>query len=142
MTDRISQQRRSWNMSRIRGKDTAPERLVRSMLHKAGYRFRLHPPKLPGTPDIVLKKYSAVIFVNGCYWHRHSGCKKATTPSTRTAFWQAKFKATVDRDVRKAAELSAKGWRVITVWECELESRPQTVLGKIVIGLSGGNDGA
>lgn len=131
MVDRISQERRSWNMSRIRGRDTGPELKLRSLLHRAGYRFRLHDRKLPGRPDIVLKKYRTAIFVHGCYWHRHPGCPKATTPQTRKEFWQKKFDATVQRDRRKAAELRAMGWQVITVWECELEKAPVAVLRKV-----------
>jgi DNA mismatch endonuclease (patch repair protein) len=115
-------------MSRIRGKDTKPEKLMRSLLHRAGYRFRLHDPKLPGKPDIVLKKFKAVVFVNGCYWHRHPGCPKAYTPKTNTEFYQAKFDATVERDRRKANELREMGWRVITVWECELQKDCNAVL--------------
>lgn len=128
MVDRISEEHRSWNMSRIRGANTKPELLLRSLLHCAGYRFRLHDPKLPGRPDVILKKYRAVIFVHGCYWHRHHNCPNTTTPGTRTAFWQAKFDDTVERDKRKAAELTSRGWRVITVWECELEKDPEGVL--------------
>lgn len=131
MVDRVSEEQRSWNMSRIRGTDTKPEVLLRSLLHGAGYRFRLHDTKLPGRPDIILKKYRAVIFVHGCYWHRHLNCPNATTPSTRTKFWQTKFDDTVKRDKRKAAELTDHGWRVITVWECELEKDPQRVLDDI-----------
>lgn len=142
MTDRLSPERRSWNMSRIRGKDTAPERHLRSMLHRAGYRFRLHSANLPGKPDIVLRKHAVAIFVNGCYWHRHAGCKNATTPSTRPEFWKAKFQATVDRDARKSAQLAADGWRVITVWECDLASKPQAVIDKIKVILAGGDSGS
>ena len=131
MVDRISEERRSWNMSRIRGKNTLPELRLRSLLHGAGYRFRLHDPKLPGRPDIVLKKHRTAIFVHGCYWHRHPDCPNATTPGTRTEFWQAKFDGTVERDKRKAAELRAFGWCVITVWECELGKNPQDVLNNI-----------
>ena len=131
MADRISEQRRSWNMSRIRGKDTAPELQLRSLLHRAGYRFRLHYPTLPGRPDIVLPKYQTAVFVHGCYWHRHPGCPLAATPKTRTRFWQAKFDDTVRRDQRKAAELTQLGWRVITVWECELDRNPEEVLWEI-----------
>jgi len=123
MADRISKERRSWNMSRIRGKDTKPELLLRSMLHKAGYRFRLHRKDLPGKPDIVLPKYRTAIFVNGCYWHRHKGCPNATTPKTRPEFWEAKFKDTVERDKRNVAELESLGWNVVTVWECKLKKR-------------------
>lgn len=141
MVDSLSPEHRSWNMSRIRGKDTGPETQLRSMLHRAGYRYRLHSPDLPGRPDIVLRKYSTVIFVNGCYWHRHRGCRKATTPTTRTEFWLAKFKATVDRDIRKTAELIAAGWRVLVVWECEIASQPVAVLKRIKAELEGTADG-
>ena len=128
MVDRISKEHRSWNMSRIRYKDTVPEKHLRSLLHRAGYRFRLHQPNLPGRPDLVLPKYRAVIFVHGCYWHRHKDCPNATTPKSFTDFWQDKFDGTVERDKRKARELSRMGWRVITVWECELERNPSGVL--------------
>ena len=121
MTDRLSRKHRSWNMSRIRGKDTAPERLVRSALHRAGYRFRLHSEPLPGRPDLVLPKYRTVVFVHGCFWHRHSGCRFAYTPKSRTAFWNAKLDANVKRDRRTARELRGLGWKVITVWECEAD---------------------
>ena len=117
--DRISRERRSWNMSRIRGKDTAPERLVRSMLHRMGYRFRLHVSSLPGKPDIVLPKHKTVIFVHGCFWHRHRGCKYAYTPKSRSGFWHKKFSDNVRRDREKQAQLRELGWRVHTVWECE-----------------------
>ena len=140
MADRISEQRRSWNMSRIRGKDTAPELHLRSLLHRAGYRFRLHHPTLPGRPDIVLPKYRAAVFVHGCYWHRHAGCPLAATPKTRTGFWQAKFDNTVRRDRRKARELAQLGWRVITVWECQLEKNPEEALRGVKKLLKGGRN--
>ncbi|WP_223478074.1 very short patch repair endonuclease [Oricola indica] len=122
MADRISKAHRSWNMSRIRGKDTKPEKLLRSALHRAGFRFRLHSGNLPGKPDIVLPKYRTVIFVHGCYWHRHSGCRHATTPKSNIDFWNGKFAATVERDLRNVADLEAAGWRVLIVWECEIEA--------------------
>ncbi|MBF0887823.1 MULTISPECIES: very short patch repair endonuclease [Gluconobacter] len=122
MADTISAERRSWNMSRIRGRDTAPEIRLRSLLHRVGFRFRLHTKDLPGKPDIVLPKYHTVIFVHGCFWHRHEGCRNATKPSTRTEFWQAKFDGNVARDKRNKAALEAAGWTVITVWECELKA--------------------
>lgn len=131
MTDRLSAERRSWNMSRIRSRDTKPEITLRSLLHRAGFRFRLHAQGLPGKPDVVLKKYKTAIFVHGCFWHRHEGCNKATTPSTRRDFWQSKFNANVERDDRKTAELILTGWRVLTVWECELEKSPNQVIEKI-----------
>jgi len=109
-------------MSRIRGRDTGPELRLRSLLHRAGFRFRLHAKDLPGKPDIVLPKYHTVIFVHGCFWHRHEGCRYATTPSTRAEFWQAKFDGNVERDNRNRAALEAAGWTVMTVWECELKA--------------------
>jgi DNA mismatch endonuclease (patch repair protein) len=115
-------------MSRIRGKNTTPEVHLRKLLHAAGYRFRLHAPDLPGKPDIVLKKYKTVIFVHGCFWHRHDGCNGATIPKTRTEFWTEKFRATVERDLRKKEELEQAGWKVIVVWECELKTGPDEVL--------------
>ena len=107
-------------MSRIKSKDTTPERIVRSFLHRNGFRFRLHVKDLPGKPDIVLPKYKTVIEVRGCYWHRHEGCKDATTPSTNTEFWQKKFAENVARDKRTEHELKKLGWNVIVVWECEI----------------------
>ena len=121
MTDRISKEHRSWNMSQIRDKNTTPEILLRKRLHKAGYRFRLHTPSLPGKPDIVLKKYKTVIFVHGCFWHRHKNCPNSTVPKTNIEFWANKFRGTVKRDRTKQAELKKAGWQVITVWECQLK---------------------
>ena len=131
MADRISPEHRSWNMSRIRGKDTGPELCLRSLLHRAGFRYRLHDTTLPGKPDLVFPRYRTVIFVHGCYWHRHSGCKYAATPRTRTDFWLAKFQGTVERDRRTAEALTQRGWRVITVWECELKRDPAGVVFEI-----------
>lgn len=131
MVDRISKEHRSWNMSRIKGKDTGPEKQLRSMLHRAGYRYHLHHRELPGRPDIVLPKYRTAIFVHGCYWHRHKGCSNATTPKTRTEFWQKKFSDTVKRDKLKEEQLKRLGWHVITVWECELKKKPQAVLEQV-----------
>jgi len=110
-------------MSRVRAHDTKPERVVRSVLHSMGYRFRLHRSELPGTPDIVLAKFSTVILVHGCFWHRHAACPKATTPKTRTRFWAAKFQANKARDRRVRRKLIACGWSVITVWECQTVDR-------------------
>ena len=124
MTDHLSPERRSWNMSRIRNKDTKPEIMVRSILHGLGFRFTVNGPKnkkLPGKPDIVLPRYRTVVFVHGCYWHRHKGCKETTTPKTRTEWWQAKFDGNVERDKRNQHELKKLGWKVIVVWECEVK---------------------
>ena len=123
MADRLTREHRSWNMSRIRGTDTRPERQLRSLLHRAGLRFRLHARHLPGRPDIVLPKYRTAIFVHGCFWHRHR-CGNATVPATRTAFWQEKFKGNVLRDACNQAALRSAGWKVQVVWECELDADP------------------
>ena len=120
--DNISPEHRSWNMSRIKSKDTIPERIVRSYLHYHGFRFRLHVKDLPGHPDIVLPKYKTVIEVRGCFWHRHPGCRQATTPSTNIDFWQEKFKRNVDRDRNTEKRLNELGWKLIVVWECELQN--------------------
>lgn len=122
-------------MSRIRCKDTKPERLLRSLLYRAGFRFRLHAADLPGKPDIVLRKYHTVIFVHGCFWHRHEGCVNATTPKSRTEFWIEKFRRTVERDRRKQTELEDAGWKVLTVWECELNSNPNEFVNRLTIQL-------
>lgn len=119
MVDRLSKEKRSWNMSRIKCKDTKPELAVRSLLHRMGYRFRLHKKDLPGKPDIVLPKYKTVIFVHGCYWHRHKGCKYAYNPKSKVDFWQKKFDGNVERDKKKRIELKQLGWNVIVIWECE-----------------------
>lgn len=119
--DRLTPEKRSWNMSRIKSKDTTPERVVRSFLHRNGFRFRLHVKDLPGKPDIVLPKYKTVIEVRGCYWHRHEGCKDATVPSTNAEFWQKKFAENVARGQRTEQELKSLGWNVIVVWECEVK---------------------
>lgn len=131
MTDSLTAERRSWNMSRIRSRDTGPERTMRSILHRAGFRFRLHDRSLPGTPDIVMKKHRAVILVHGCYWHRHEGCRNATTPSSRTDFWQEKFDATVTRDERNIEAQKELGWKPIVVWECDLKKRSEQVVDEI-----------
>lgn len=126
--DIVSPEKRSWMMSRIKGANTAPEKKVRSGLHCRGFRFRLHRRDLPGRPDIVLPKFQAVILVHGCYWHRHSGCKYATTPSTNTDTWLNKFAATVLRDQHNRRRLIDAGWRVAVVWECALKDSLPTVI--------------
>ena len=110
---------RSALMAKVRGKDTRPELLVRRTVHALGYRFRLHRRDLPGTPDLVFAGRRTVLFVHGCFWHRHPGCRLASTPKTRVAFWETKFAANVERDRRKEGELRTTGWRVGVVWECE-----------------------
>jgi len=112
-------------MSRIRCKNTKPERVVRSLLHRMGYRFRLHRADLPGKPDVVLPKYRAVVFVHGCFWHRHRGCEYAYTPKSRVRFWKKKFQDNVKRDAEVKQQLEGMGWHVIIVWECELRDLGQ-----------------
>lgn len=110
-------------MRQVKGRDTSPEKIVRSLLHRMGYRFRLQRDDLPGKPDIVLPRFKTVVFVNGCFWHRHSGCKRATTPATNVDYWQTKFARNVARDARNQTELEKMGWRVVIVWECELKDK-------------------
>lgn len=119
MTDIVTPERRSEMMSRIRGKNTTPELRVRSLLHRAGFRYRLHVDSLPGRPDITLPKYRTVVRVQGCYWHRHAGCRLAYEPKSRVDFWNAKFAANLARDAVQREELEGAGWHVIDVWECE-----------------------
>ena len=119
--DTLTKKHRSWNMSRIKGSNTGPERIVRSILHRMGYRFSLHRKDLPGKPDITLPKHKTLVFVHGCFWHRHKGCKDATMPKTRRAFWRKKLEGNVARDKVKQSALRTLGWRVIVVWECETE---------------------
>jgi DNA mismatch endonuclease (patch repair protein) len=119
MPDIVSKEVRSRMMSGIRGKDTAPEMLVRRYMHRAGLRYRLHVKVLPGRPDIVVQRHRTVVFVHGCFWHCHQGCKDAAQPKTRPEFWMAKLDGNVARDARDQRLLVDLGWRVLTVWECE-----------------------
>jgi DNA mismatch endonuclease (patch repair protein) len=109
-------------MAAIRGRDTGPELAVRRILHRLGYRFRLHRRDLPGTPDIVLPRFRTAIFVHGCFWHRHPQCRFATTPRTRRDFWETKFRQNIERDERHLAEIRRLSWRPVVVWECELRN--------------------
>jgi DNA mismatch endonuclease (patch repair protein) len=128
MVDIVDPSSRSRMMAGIKGRDTTPERTVRSHLHKAGLRFRLQAKGLPGRPDVVLPRWGAVIFVHGCFWHRHAACRKAATPASNKAFWQRKFADNVARDARNVAALRRLGWRVYVVWECGVTSRALDVL--------------
>ncbi len=125
MADRLNTHQRHYCMSRIRGKNTKPEILVRKGLHARGFRFRLHNKKLPGSPDIVLPKYGVAIMVNGCFWHGHKGCRYATKPKTNIEFWEVKIARNRHRDEVTTAHLEALGWTVITIWECELRTSSQ-----------------
>lgn len=122
MTNHLSPEQRSWNMSRIRSKNTKPEIMVRSILHRMGYRFRLHRKDLPGKPDIVLPKYKTVIFVHGCFWHHHKGCRRGNIPKSNTDYWIPKIEKNKKRDRKHRAALRKLGWNVLTVWECEVNS--------------------
>ncbi len=119
MSDRLSKEMRSRLMAKVGRKNTKPELLVRKALFGAGFRYRLQVKSLPGTPDIVLPKYKMVVFVNGCFWHAHPGCKRARLPEANHAFWEGKIHRNIERDKKTKQELEMKGWRVITVWECE-----------------------
>lgn len=121
-----SKETRSYNMSRIRSKNTKPEEIVRKHLFSLGFRYRKNDKRYPGTPDIVLPKYKTVIFINGCFWHGHSGCKYFVVPKSNTEFWQNKIAANIARDDEKIAQLLRMNWKVITVWECELKPKQRT----------------
>lgn len=120
MVDIVDATTRSRMMSGIRGKNTKPELIVRSALHRVGLRFRLHA-KLPGKPDLVFPKYRTVLFVHGCFWHRHENCRYATTPASNVDFWKEKFAANVRNDAKVKRQLEESGWRVLIVWECQLD---------------------
>ena len=119
---KVSEQR-SRNMSAIKSKNTKPEIKVRKVLHSMGYRFRLHSKDLPGSPDIVLPKYKTVIFVHGCFWHRHENCKYASTPKTRKEFWENKFKLNLKRDAEVQEKIKNIGWQSVVIWECEVKNK-------------------
>lgn len=125
--DVVDRETRSRMMAGIKGRDTKPEIAVRRFLHAHGYRFRLHRKDLPGKPDIVLPKLKVCIFVHGCFWHSHPGCKYAVLPKTRVEFWTEKLQANSARDLRAANNLVNEGWRVITVWECDLRQSEETL---------------
>lgn len=120
MADKITPEHRSWNMSRVRSKDTKIEIKVRSSLHRMGFRFRKNVRSLPGTPDIVLRKYNSVIFVNGCFWHQHENCSKSHIPKTNKRFWKNKLKKNIERDKKNKILLESMGWHVLYVWQCNL----------------------
>jgi DNA mismatch endonuclease (patch repair protein) len=120
--DTISREQRSRNMSRIKSRNTRPEKAVRSALYQLGYRFRISPQSLPGRPDIVLTRHRIAVFVHGCFWHHHRGCPNAAVPDTRAAFWKAKFASNADRDRFVEGLLRAMGWCPVIVWECETEA--------------------
>lgn len=126
MADVHDKATRSYNMSRIKGKDTKPEMLVRKFLHANGFRYRLHVKDLPGKPDIVLPKYKTVIFVHGCFWHGHESCKYYVVPKTKTEWWLNKINTNIANDIKAINALKEAGWKVITLWECELKKSTVT----------------
>jgi DNA mismatch endonuclease (patch repair protein) len=132
MADRLTPEKRSWNMGRIKGKDTSIEMKVRQYLFAQGFRFRKNDKRYPGTPDVVLPKYRTVIFVHGCFWHRHEGCKGATTPKTRTEFWQNKFDTNARNDQKNKQLLEEAGWKVIVIWECEIKKSFEEIMEAVI----------
>ena len=132
MSDSVSKEQRSWNMSRIRGTNTSIEVAVRKYLFKKGFRYRKNVKDLPGKPDIVLPKYKTVIFVHGCFWHRHEGCKYATTPSSNSEYWQSKFLRNTENDKKHVQELTSLGWKVITIWECEIKKSFDETMNRVI----------
>ncbi|WP_183682788.1 MULTISPECIES: very short patch repair endonuclease [unclassified Janthinobacterium] len=129
--DIVDSETRSRMMSGIQSKNTKPEMAVRRYLHGQGFRYRLHVRKLPGSPDLVLPKYRVVIFVHGCFWHQHAGCRFATQPASNTERWKTKFQNNLERDAKNLAALQTTGWRVIVVWECELKREPDDRLQRL-----------
>lgn len=123
MSDVFSKEKRSWIMSRISGRDTKPEIIVRKLIHCLGFRFRLHVRTLPGNPDIVLPRHRKVIFVHGCFWHGHENCKRSKKPSTNTGFWDKKISDNVERDKAVTATLNKLGWQSLTIWQCDIRDR-------------------
>lgn len=137
MADVHTKKQRSFNMSRIKGKDTKPEMLVRKFLFANGFRYKLHDKKLPGKPDIVLPKYNTVIFVHGCFWHGHANCKYFTIPKTRTQWWTDKINTNKANDAKAVKALKKDGWKIITVWECKLKpAKAEKTLQKIILSLT------
>lgn len=137
--DTLTPEQRSERMARVRGRDTKPELLVRRLLHSRGYRYRLHDRRLPGRPDLVFARRRKVVFVHGCFWHRHDGCALARVPKTRLDFWVPKLEANRSRDIRQLAALKELGWDAMIVWECELRDLEALVV-KLENFLNDGND--
>ena len=137
MADVFSEEKRSWIMSRVKGRDTTPELAVRSIIHRHGYRFRLHRKDLPGCPDIVLPRHRKIVFVHGCFWHGHKGCGKSSRPATNRKFWNTKIDGNIARDKKAVGRLRRSGWSVLVVWECELRD-PQKLERRLLRFLSDG----
>lgn len=132
MTDNLTVERRSWNMSRIKSRDTKPELLLRKALFTRGFRYRINKKNLPGQPDIVLKKYKTIIFVHGCFWHGHSNCKRSGIPKSNRDYWVAKINSNIERDKSNEKLLKKEGWNVVKVWECEINTNLEKTLNQII----------
>ncbi len=132
MTDTLSKEERSRVMAKVKSRDTKPEKKVRSLLSSLGFRFRLCQKNLPGKPDIVLKKYKTVVFVHGCFWHGHENCKKARVPKSNVEFWKNKIERNKQRFNEVAGQLRAQGWKVVVVWECEIEKDFENTMRKLI----------
>ena len=130
MTDVFSKEKRSWIMSRVKGRDTKPEMLVRSFVHRMGFRFRVQRRDLPGNPDIALPRHRKVIFVHGCFWHGHKGCPRSKRPTTNKTFWNKKLDGNIERDKRFRGKLHRMGWKVLVVWQCDTR-KPEKLLAKL-----------
>jgi DNA mismatch endonuclease (patch repair protein) len=138
MADILSPEQRSVLMSKVRSSDTKPEWILRCALHRLGFRYKLKTRDLPGNPDLVLSKYRSVVFVHGCFWHRHEGCKDASMPKSNGSFWVKKFSENVERDAKNRETLSRQGWNVIIVWECELVNKTIETIEKVVHNIRSG----
>ncbi len=129
--DNLTVDRRSANMRQIRSKDTSPEITLRSLLHRLGYRFRIHRKDLPGKPDLVFPGRRKVVFLHGCFWHQHSGCREGRLPGTRREYWEPKLAKNQERDTAAQTELKSLGWSALTIWECELAKDPKAALASL-----------
>ena len=130
--DTISKEKRSWNMAQIRSKDTSIEVKVRKYLFAQGFRFRKNDKRFPGKPDIVLPKYKTVVYIHGCFWHRHSGCKRATMPKSKTEYWEEKFQRNVKNDTLHVEQIKDMGWNPIVIWECEINKNFDATMDKLI----------
>lgn len=140
MSDSLTPEKRSWNMSRIRCKDTSIEVKVRKYLFSQGFRYRKNVSSLPGKPDIVFPKYHVAVFIHGCFWHRHEGCKRATTPKSKMEYWIPKFEHNIANDKKHYKELEQMGWRTIVIWECEVNKNFEETMKQLVIAIKCGRE--
>lgn len=131
MPDIISKEKRSRLMAQVKSRDTKPEIAVRSLIHRAGFRFRLHRNNLPGKPDIVLTRYKTIVFVHGCFWHQHTGCKRAKLPSTNFEFWERKLRNNQIRDEAVSKKLNELGWKIKVIWECSLKEGTNELIAEL-----------